>query len=111
SGGVAWRMWLSRPALLSMDEIAGYALSAGIDPVVLPELAQFKGGLELQLPATMRMPPLEPPIRRLVDPQLGDREIAVYFFTLQRRAGVKIEGRLVIVPAAAVKDVPAVSSF
>ena len=81
-----------------------------IKPDDLRELTQFKGGLPLQSPKTMRTLPRMQPFRRLVDPQLGDREIAVYFFTLSRQGG-KFKGRLVVVPAAAVKDAPTASSF
>src|SRR5205085_376362 len=71
-----------------------------------------KGGLPVQPPKTIsKALPFIQPIRRLADPRLGDQEIAVYFFTLAPRRGGKFEGRLVIVPAAQVKDVPAATSF
>ena len=109
--GVAWRLVPSRTRSLSMDEIAACALSEEIKPDELSDLTQFKGGLALQAPKTMTALPWTQPVRRLVDPQLGDREVAVYFFTVARRHGGKFKGRLVIIPAASVKDVPTALSF
>jgi hypothetical protein len=112
SGVGIWGLWPSPPASMSMDEIAGYALS--VNPAAgLPELAQFKGGLDVQFPKTIRKEArhLMQPFRRLVDSQLGDREIAISFFTLSDGKRGEFAGLLVVVPAAAVKDVPTASSF
>jgi hypothetical protein len=86
-------------------------LSAGINPNKLPVLTQFKGGLNVELPKTTSPFSRLQPFQRLVDAQLGDREIAVYFFTLAGRKGGKFAGRLIAVPASSVKDLPVASSF
>jgi hypothetical protein len=108
--GVTWRQWWSSPAL-SLDEIAESALSQGLKPDDLPELTRFQGGLALQHPSTMRALPWSQPVRRLVGPQLGNREVGIYFFTIARRLGGKFDGRLVIVPKSSVNDSPSATSF
>jgi hypothetical protein len=104
---------LLRTPTLSLNEIAEVALSDDVT-ADLPALTQFKGGLDLQLPKTMRALPLMQPVRRVIDARLGEREIGIYFFAVSRSprlGGGTYKGRLVIVPAASVKDVPAASSF
>jgi hypothetical protein len=93
--------------LLSIDEIAGIALEA--KAADLPAFAQFKGGLGVPFPKTMSTPSRMQSLRQLVATRLGEREIAVYFF--MHGKGGKFPGRLVVVPAALVKDLPAASSF
>jgi len=105
-----WLVTQSRDSL-TLDKIAEFALSPGFKPDDLPELTHFQGGLALQHPNTMRTLPWSQPVRRLVDPQLGDHEVGIYFFALSRRRGGTFKGRLVIVPAASVKDLPAETSF
>ena len=102
---------LPHPPLKSLDEIAGSVLSGAIKSDELPEFTQFTGGLALRAPATMMAPRGMPPARRLVDSQLGDREVAIYFFTFRGPRGRMLTGRLAVVPAASVKDVPAALSF
>lgn len=105
------RQWMvSRPALLTQEEIAQYALSEDLNPKDLPEFTKFEGGQAVQ-PAKTMTPLRMHPLRRLVDPNLGGREIAVYFFSFPRPRGGKFEGRLIVVRAAAVKDLPAALSF
>jgi hypothetical protein len=106
-----WGLVISRPAKMTMKEITGYALADGLQADDLPPLTQFRKGLAVQVPKTMTKLSYESPFRRLVDPQLADREIAVYFFPLSGRNGRKIAGRLVVIPAAFVKDLPAATSF
>lgn len=106
-----WQHLRTRPASLTLDEIAEFALSTGINPAALPELTQFQGGLVVQLPKTTRELSRSKPVQQLSDPQVGEREIGIYFFTLPGRKGVKIAGRLVVVPASSVKDLPLASSF
>lgn len=101
-----WKLAISRPASLSMDEIAGYALSDGLTADDLPAIGQFQGGLAVQLPKTMQKLSRMPAFRQLVDPQLGERQIAIYFFTIAGR-----KGRLAVIPAALVKDLPVATSF
>jgi hypothetical protein len=109
-----WRLVSPRPVPLTVDEIAGYALSDDVNSAAgLPLLTHFKGGLEVQLPKTIRTGALRllGPFRHLVDPLLGDREIAVSHFTLSDGKRGKFAGVLVVVPVATVKDAPAASSF
>jgi hypothetical protein len=105
-----WGLVISRPAKMTMHEITGYALADGLQADNLPILAQFRGGLAVQIPKTMMKLSYGPPFRRLVDPQLANREIAVYFFTF-RHKDRKFAGRLAVIPAALVKDLPAAMSF
>lgn len=105
-----WKFAVSGPAAMSMDEIAGYALSGDLKPRDLPELTQFRGGVDIQVPKTMQKLSYAIPFRRLNDPQLADREIAVYFFTWAEK-GRKIPGRLVVIPLSLVKEPPAATSF
>ncbi len=49
-----WRPWSPRPVPLTVDEIAGFALSEDVIPAALPLATQFKGGLAVQFPNTMR---------------------------------------------------------
>lgn len=106
--GVSWQM-LKRAPLLRVDEITGIALE--VKAADLPAFAQFKGGLGVQFPKTMKTPSVMQSLRRLVGPPLGEREIAVYFFMHSNDRGGKFPGRLVVVPAALVKDLPGASSF
>jgi hypothetical protein len=111
AGVCIWEFWPSRHLPLSVDEIAGFALD-GVKPAAdLPVLTQFKGGLAVQLPSTIQKLSRSQPWQRLVDPRLGDREIAITYFTLSDGKRGKFDGLLVVIPAAAVKDLPAASSF
>jgi hypothetical protein len=106
-----WKLALSRPSKMSMDEIAGYALSEHLVADDLPVFAQFSGGRAAQLPKTTGKFSDLAPFRRLVDPQLADREVAIYFFTLVDRNRRKYAGRLVMIPLSLVKDPPAATTF
>ncbi|MBI3865780.1 MAG: hypothetical protein HY290_28235 [Planctomycetia bacterium] len=100
-------LWLAvRPAppTLTLDEVTTQVLDTA--PTAMPRFTSFRRGTELKLPATMDVSPLGGAAL-----QAGDLDAAVYVFKMSNRAGPPIEGRLIVIPAAALIDPPTAVSF
>lgn len=94
----------TRPTIL-LEDVVAEAIDA--DPAAMSEFQSFRGSVPLRYPATMDTRDLAGVVPR----QLGRQNAAVYFFTFRPGGGRSHPGRLIVLPARAVKNPPTATRF
>jgi hypothetical protein len=99
--------WLLRPpaATIILDDVTKQAIEAGPAQSGVADFLAFRNGQQVQPPDTMITADLKG-----APQQLGDRDVAVYFFTI-RDGSRTFEARLIVIPRASVVDPPTATSF
>ena len=103
-GGGVW--WSLRPVARqsTLDDVTKLAIDA--NPAAMSAIFTFSNGVVPKKPGTMSTD-----ILKSAPLQLGELDVAVFFFTIRGSGGKSYEGRLVVMPLASVSDVPSATSF
>jgi hypothetical protein len=91
---------------LTLYDVTKQAIESVPDPGATAKFTAFRNGAPVKKPGTMITVDLTGSPR-----QLGNQDVAMYYFTIRNSAGKLVQGRLVVLPKALVIDPPTATAF